>query len=86
MGRTREIDPGLVAGNLETYWVLVKIMAPVMVAAKVTADLGAVAAMARGFEPIMALVGPGGMGIVGSQPPINLRGPPPWSRSCRTVP
>lgn len=49
----------------ETYWVLVKIMAPVMVAAKVAADLGAVAAMARGFEPIMALVGlPGDMGIV----------------------
>ena len=49
----------------ETYWILVKIMAPVMVVVKVAADLGAVEMLARGFEPIMALVGlPGDMGIV----------------------
>lgn len=55
----------LLAETWEIYWVLVKVMVPVMIGVKIAADLGLIEVIAKIFEPMMGIVGlHGDMGVV----------------------
>lgn len=58
--------------SVRVWWVLLKMMVPVMVVVKIAAEMGAIPLLARVFEPVMTLVGlPAEMGMV-------------WAAACLT--